>query len=324
MPAGADPVGIGFLGGPGLRELAALAATAEAAGFESAWVSETRIARDAVSGMAAVLGATDRMRVGSAAINLFTRGAGLVGVTWATLAEAAPGPVVLGLGVGSASTLAQQGYVVDHPIGRLREFTEAVRAVWTAPAPVEYSGRYVSLAELDPEVRPDPPPPVYFCVGGPQALATAGRIADGVLCDVFLPPDAVARARGRVDGGAGGGFGGEVAAAVVVSLADTVAEAVARLRPRLAVYLTRFPELAREMGLEPELLDRIAARAGADGIEATYADIPDSLVARCAACGPPAVCRARIDEYRAAGAALPVLFPEPASLHRVAAELGPD
>src|SRR4051794_33804496 len=100
LPARAEHrVGLGFLGDPGIRDMAALAVAAEASGFESAWVSETRIAHDAVSGMAAIIAATERMRVGSAAINVFTRGAALVATTWATLAEAAPGRVVLGLGV---------------------------------------------------------------------------------------------------------------------------------------------------------------------------------------------------------------------------------
>lgn len=316
-------MGIGFLGDPPIRQMAALAGAAEASGFESAWISETRISRDAVSGMTAVLAATTRLRVGSAAINLFTRGAALVASTWAAMAEAAPGRVVLGLGVGSPSTLAQQGYTVDHPIGRLREFTEAVRAAWTAAEPVTYRGRYVQFEALDVEVRPAPAPPVYFCVGGPQALATAGRMADGVVGDVFLPAGAVARARARVDAAAGGVFAGEMAAALVVAVDESRSAAAARLRPRLATYLTRFPELAREMGLDPELIERLRARAAIGGIEATYPDIGDALVAACAICGPPDACRERIAEYRDAGVALPILFPEPASLHRVVTELGP-
>ena len=45
---------------------------AEQAGFESAWVAETRITRDAVTAMTALLLGTQNMRVGSAAINVFT------------------------------------------------------------------------------------------------------------------------------------------------------------------------------------------------------------------------------------------------------------
>jgi alkanesulfonate monooxygenase SsuD/methylene tetrahydromethanopterin reductase-like flavin-dependent oxidoreductase (luciferase family) len=130
------PLGLGFLGFPDLRRMAELGRMAEAAGFESAWVAETRVTRDAVTGMTALLLGTQRLRVGSAAINVFTRGAALTAVTWATLAEAAPGRVVLGLGPGSPAPLQQQGYPFTDGVARLAEFTEAVRAAWAAPPPV--------------------------------------------------------------------------------------------------------------------------------------------------------------------------------------------
>src|SRR4030088_1593502 len=94
------PLGLGFLGFPDLRAMVTAGQEAEAAGFESAWVAETRVGRDAVTGMTALLLGTQRLRVGSGVINVFTRGAGVTAITWATLAEAAPGRVVLGVGPG--------------------------------------------------------------------------------------------------------------------------------------------------------------------------------------------------------------------------------
>src|SRR5215813_12948228 len=77
---GVDPVklGFGFLGGPHLRSLVDIGRAAEQAGFDSLWHAETRITRDSVTAMAALLMATERVRVGSAAINVYTRGAALV------------------------------------------------------------------------------------------------------------------------------------------------------------------------------------------------------------------------------------------------------
>src|SRR5438874_12466168 len=119
-------LGLGFLGFPDIRSMVELGKQAEAAGFDSAWVSETRITRDAVTGVTALLLGTERLRVGSAAINVFTRGAALTAVTFATLAEAAPGRVVLGIGAGSETVLAQQGYAVERPLTRLRAFVAGV------------------------------------------------------------------------------------------------------------------------------------------------------------------------------------------------------
>lgn len=314
-------LGLGFLGFPDLRSMIRLGQQAETAGFESAWVSETRITRDAVTGVTALLLGTERLRVGSAAINVFTRGAALAAVTWATLDEAAPGRVVLGLGVGSEVPLAQQGYEVQRPLTRLREFTEAVRAAWEHPVPVEYRGRHTRYVGLMPEVRPASSPPIYWCVAGPRALETAARMANGVIFDAFLTPSYASRARERLDRAAGGHYQGEIGAGLVVSLADSVAEAAAPLRPVLARYLVHFPELARETGLDPEFVERLRALAERDGIEATYPELPDSLVAQHAVCGSPAVCRDRIAEYRAAGVQLPILFPGPESIARAIEEL---
>ena len=308
------PLGLGFLGFPDLRALAAAGQHAEAAGFESAWVAETRITRDAVSGMTALLLGTQRLRVGSAAINVFTRGAGLTAVTWATLAEAAPGRVVLGIGAGSPTPLAQQGYEFKYGVRRLAEFVEAVRAAWTSTPPIDYDGRYVQFKGLMPEVQPNPAPPIYLGVTGPRALDCAGGMADGVILNAFMPPAYVVRARARLNAAAGGQFGGQIGGAIVVAMADSVAEAAARVRPILATYLVFFPNLARETGIDPDFLDRLRSRAMHDGLESIFGDLPDALVQQQALCGPAAVCRERLAEYRQAGLELPILFPDPQSL----------
>ena len=288
---------------------------AEAAGFESAWVAETRLTRDAVTGVTSLLMGTERLRVGSAAINVFTRGAALIAVTWATLAEAAPGRVVLGIGAGSEGPLRQQGFLADHPVSRLREVVESIRAAWSASKPVNRDGTYVRFDDLMLEVRPATAPEIYLCVGGPRALALAGLVADGVVLDAFLPPAAAVQARTVLDSAEPGRrFSGELAGAVMVSLAQSRSEAADALRPVLAGYLINFPELARVSGVQPELVERLRQQAVSTGLQAASRLIPDELVAAHALCGPPDACRDRLAEYRAAGYELPILFPVAGSL----------
>lgn len=315
-------LGIGLLGFPDVRALVAAGRAAEGAGFESAWVAETRLTRDAVTGVTALLLGTNRMRVGSAAINVFTRGAGLIAVTWATLAEAAPGRVVLGLGVGSEGPLAQQGYSVDHPVARLRDATSAIRSAWASSEPLTIDQGTVRFQRLMLEVRPPVPPPIYLCVGGPRALTLAGEIADGVVLDSFLTPDFAAHARGLLDKGAAGGiFRGELAGAVVVSLADSQERAAVPLKRLLAQYLVSFPELARITGLDPELVECVRTTSAAEGLEAAAHLLSSNLVAAHALCGTPRECRDRLADYRSAGYDLPVLFPVPDSLETCIREL---
>ncbi|HKF75951.1 MAG TPA: LLM class flavin-dependent oxidoreductase [Candidatus Dormibacteraeota bacterium] len=305
-------LGLGFLGGPDLRRLVEVGRLAEAAGFDSLWHAETRITRDSVTAMTALLLGTERVRVGSAAINVYTRGAALVAITWAAMAEAAPGRVVLGVGPGSPAPLAQQGYAFDYPVTRLAEFVDAVRATWSGDAPVSYPGRHSRLTDLVPEVRPEQSPPVYLCVTGPRALDLAGRTADGVILNAFMPVSYTRRARARLDAAAGAqGFRGEVGQAMVVALERSVSAAAEHVRPILATYLVHFPNLAAETGLDPDFLVRLRALARDGGLPATFAELPDRLVAEHALCGPPEACRERLAMYREAGLALPVLFPDP-------------
>jgi len=317
-------LGFGFLGGPDLRSLVEIGRAAEQAGFDSLWHAETRVTRDSVTATTALLMATERVRVGSAAINVYTRGAALVAITWAALAEAAPGRVVLGVGPGSPAPLGQQGYEFDHPVTRLAEFVAAVRAAWAQPAPVSFHGIHTRFRGLVPELQPVPPPPLYLCVTGPRALDCAGRLADGVILNAFMPVSYTKRALSRLSSAAGlDGFRGEVGQAMVVAMADSIAEAAARIRPILATYLVHFPNLAAETGLDPELLEQLRIRARNDGLEATFSRLPDSLVAEHALCGPAAACMERLAEYREAGLALPVLFPDPQSVERTIRELAP-
>ena len=319
---GEQRLAIGLLAYPGLHELAGLARSAERQGFSAAFMAETQLRRDAVSPLAAMLMATTRLVVGSAAVNVFTRGAALLAVTWATLAEAAPGRALLGLGVGSASTLAQQGFEVSTPIGRLREYTEAIRLLWTGDL-VTYQGKSVTLRAAQLDVRPDPVPHIFHCVGGPQALRSAARLADGIILDVFLPPSEVARMIGHVHDGAGGRFPGEIGACLIVSVAGDWRTAADRIRPTLAQYMSRFPELTREMGISDELVARISNTVSRGGPAAAASLLTDELVDAVAVCGTAEGCRERIAAYRATGVTLPVLFAEPHALDQVIAELAP-
>jgi 5,10-methylenetetrahydromethanopterin reductase len=310
-------VGIGFLSHPHVRGMVEIAKQAEAAGFDSAWVAETRIARDAIVPATAIALGTSHIRVGTAAVNVFTRGAVLTAVTFASLSEVAPGRVVLGLGAGSPEPLAQQGYAFDRPFTRLRETLEAVRLTWQAGEQVDYAGQAVTLEGLLPEVRPEPLPPVYLCTSGPRALRYAGGAADGVVIDVLLPTSFIGAARALLDEGAGGRFAGEVACALLTSVADTRAEAAARIRPTLARYLIGFPELSDKLGIDEDFLDRCRSRAATGGIEAVLPELDDAFVGRFAVCGTAADCRERVEEYRDAGADLPILMPDPDSFAAV-------
>ena len=49
----------------------------------------------------------------------------------ATLAEAAPGRVAIAVGIGNPLFLGESGETIDKPVRVIREFVEALRALWS-------------------------------------------------------------------------------------------------------------------------------------------------------------------------------------------------
>ena len=101
--------GLLFLGAPAVPEMVTLAQRAERAGYESVWVAETRLTRDAIAPVAAIALGTERLRVGTGIVNVYTRNPVLLALTFATLDELAPGRIVMGLGAGSPPSSGAAG-----------------------------------------------------------------------------------------------------------------------------------------------------------------------------------------------------------------------
>lgn len=83
-------IGFGFLDRPSVAEQLRLAAKAEDLGYDSVWVTETRLARDAISVLGAMAATTEHIRLGSGIVNTWTRGPALMAVSFATLDNLAP------------------------------------------------------------------------------------------------------------------------------------------------------------------------------------------------------------------------------------------
>ena len=81
-----------------VREMVKYSQYAEAHGFESVWIAESRLARDAVVPITAIATDTSAIKVGAGVINTWTRNAALIAQTFATIDELSDGRVMLGLG----------------------------------------------------------------------------------------------------------------------------------------------------------------------------------------------------------------------------------
>lgn len=304
------PIGLELAGEPSVPEMIAIARHAEERGIESIWLTETRFTRDAVTTAAAVATATHRVRIGTAVINPFTRGAILTGVTAATLDELAGGRFVLGIGPGSPTILARQGLGFDRPLVRLRDTVEVVRGMLRGE-PVSPPGEHASYGDAKLDFIPVRSTiPVYFGVTGPKALALAGEIADGVILNGFVSLEytrraveivrASARAAGRDPETV------EIAASIVVSIDTDRDRARQAIRPLIATYLAEFPHIARESEVPTAVLSQIALRCREDRASAA-ALVSDAIVDRLTCAGTVHEVRQGLEQRRRAGVQLPVV-----------------
>lgn len=294
------------------------------AGFTDAWSSEVAAA-DGITPLIVTGQRTDRLRVGTAILPVFTRGPALLAQTAAAAAAALPGRFVLGIGASSPVIVqAWNGIPFDQPFRRTRDVLRFLRpALRGEKVDGAYDTFTVRGFRLDPP--PDPAPPIYLAALREGMLRLAGAEADGAILN-WLAPEDVGRCHGVVEEAADG-QPREIVARIFVAPTADADRARALARRAIAAYLTvpAYAAFHEWLGRGPQLKglwDRWAAgdRRGA------LAEIPDEVVDTLVVHGDPAACRARIRAYRDAGVDVPVLAvldPEAdpvAAIHHLAPE----
>ena len=293
---------------------------AEERGFEAVWQAESRLVREATVPMTAYAAVTSRIKVGSGVIPIWTRNVALLAATFSTLDELAPGRILLGLGAWWDPLASKVGIDRRQPLRAMREVVEATRLLLTLRR-VSYQGDFVHLDDVEIDVvhgdRSPRQVPIYIGATGMQMMELAGEIGDGVLLNYMVSPDYNLRAVKALAVGAGRA-GRELAAIdrpqlIVCSMDTDRAAALERARELLTQYLGQQPHIMAASGVDPELIKRIGEiltwPASAADIKQAMRLVPDEAVQAITATGTPDECRAKVDEYLAAGASCPVLYP---------------
>jgi alkanesulfonate monooxygenase SsuD/methylene tetrahydromethanopterin reductase-like flavin-dependent oxidoreductase (luciferase family) len=124
--------------------------------------------------------------------------------------------------------MGQVGARVESPVGLLREYLTALRALM-AGEQVTVEGRHVRLDRVALDWPPASAPALLGGAVGPRTLRLCGELADGTVLTGGTSPDGVRRARGLVEEGrAAAGRGGRHLITVYV-LAATGSGAAERL-----------------------------------------------------------------------------------------------
>jgi F420-dependent oxidoreductase-like protein len=223
----------------------------EDAGVEYLWAGEAYTA-DAVSTMGFLAAVTERARIGSSILPIYSRTPTLIAMTAVGLDKLSKGRFVLGLGASGPQVIEGfHGVPYDRPLTRTREIIEICRKVWRrerlehdgavyqVPLP---EGRGTGLGKalklIDHPRRADIP--IYVASLGPKSVEMTAELADGWLPLYYWPE----RSRGLWGGSLDAGRARrspdlgplDVVAGGSLAIGDGVAGLRDLARPTLALY----------------------------------------------------------------------------------------
>jgi alkanesulfonate monooxygenase SsuD/methylene tetrahydromethanopterin reductase-like flavin-dependent oxidoreductase (luciferase family) len=281
----------------GVVDAREFAARCERLGYDACWAGELW-GRDAFVALTAAAGAVDRIDLGTAVVNVFSRSAATLAAAAASVADVAPAGVRLGIGPSTATAIENlHGHDYDRPVRRLHETAELVAAFTAGEGRVDYDGETVSVSEfpaLDVDV------PVYTAALGPAARRATGRVADGwlphnvpfpELSEAFETIAATAREAGRDPDAI------TVAPYVPAAVDDDPEVARAAIRRHLAYYVGSGEGYRRAVASAfPAESERIAEAWRSGDRDAARAAVTAEMVDALGVAGTPARARERFRE----------------------------
>jgi probable F420-dependent oxidoreductase len=161
-------------------ECVAFARSVELLGYDTLWLPET-FGRDPFVMATYMLGATTRIKVGTAIANVWKREPMATAAAARNLAELFDGRFILGLGVSAGPFMQRNGLNYNKPVEYVRDYLARMKtAPYKAPLPAA-------------------DPPVVLAGLRPRMLRLAAEASDGVIT-ALTPPAIVAKMRAELPG----------------------------------------------------------------------------------------------------------------------------
>jgi probable F420-dependent oxidoreductase len=279
-----------------IEELAAL-------GYTDLWTAEAG-GYDGFTPLALASVWAPALRLGCAIFPAYTRGPALMAMSVASLCQAAPGRVVVGVG-SSSNVIVEQwnGIPFDKPYQRVRDLTLFLRTALTGEK-VTHDYETFSVKNFRLGVSVPQPPKILIAALRQGMLGLAGRVGDGAILN-WLSADDVRKVAPFVKKS---GEDKEIVARLFVCPNPDTEKVRALGRMAVNAYLNvpvyrAFHEWLGRQGLLSEMWQRW----GSGDRKGAAAAIPDQVVDDLIIHGSPEQCREHIARYVDAGVDTPVL-----------------
>ncbi|HSM55737.1 MAG TPA: LLM class F420-dependent oxidoreductase [Candidatus Sulfomarinibacteraceae bacterium] len=296
---------------------------ADRLGVYAVWAAEA-YGSDAVTPLAWLGALTERIRLGTAIMQMPGRTPANTAMTAMTLNQLSGGRFLLGLGLSGPQVVeGWHGVSYARPLRRTREYVEIVRAILRRER-VTYQGEIYQIPYTGPDatglgkrlaqplkstLAAQPDIPIYLAAIGPQNVALAAEIADGWLPIFFAPQRYDQVFRPHVERGlqrAGKGLDAfDIAPMTPVAIDDSLDACYNALRPMLALYVGGMG--SRDKNFYNDLAARYGYEEAARDIQELYlsgrkgeamARVPAELIDDVALVGPRERVRERLVVWR--------------------------
>ena len=296
---------------------------ADRLGYYAVWTAEA-YGSDAVVPLAWIGAQTQRIKLGTAILQMPARTPANTAMTAMTLDQLSGGRMLLGLGLSGPQVVeGWHGVAYGKPLGRTREYVSIVRTIFARETPLVHEGEHYQIPYQGADATGLGKPlksilhgrrdlPIYLAAIGPKNVELTAEIADGWLPIIFSPAHYAESYQAQVEAGfakAGGGkglAGFDIAPSVPVVLGDDVDACRASIKPFLALYIggmgargkNFYHDLACRYGFQ-EAADRVQDLYLAGQKEAATQAIPDDLVDAVALCGPKSRIAEKLEMWQA-------------------------
>jgi F420-dependent oxidoreductase-like protein len=315
---------------------------AEKLGFESVWTAEA-YGSDALMPLAWWGSATERIKLGTAIVQISARTPAATAMAALTLDHLSGGRLILGLGVSGPQVVeGWYGQPFAKPLARMREYIGILRDIWARNGPVTNDGPHYPLplpdgTGLGKPLKSSIHPlrediPIYLAAEGPKNIAMAAELCDGWLAifyspqheDLYREPlqEGFARPNARRSE-----EDFEVAATVPLIVTDDPESAMDAVRPMYALYFGGMG--ARSANFHANVPIRMGFEAEVKQIQDLYLDgkkeeaaaaVPSELIEQLTLIGPREKIRDDLEAWRQSSVTTLLIGGDPETL-RTAAEL---
>ena len=285
---------------------------ADAVGVDSVWIAEAW-GRDCFTLLTLLADRTQRIRLGTGIVNVYSRSPAVLAQHFATLDELSGGRMIAGFGTSGAQVIEHfHGVRFEPSLTRLKEVIEIFNML-IRHDPLKYSGTLFKLERgftlRFPSVRPRIP--IHLATLNPKALALTASHADGWM-PVMIPIDKLAaeiaamHARLAAGGRRPQDFEIHAPGGVVVAHGDARRRAEMVQAGTTAFYIGRmgvyYARQLERFGLGAEVA--AVKDAWNQNSAAAVAAVPPAMRQRLGCVGDIEECRERLAAEAAAGAAI--------------------